>query len=71
MIRLSASAIGGANIPAEFRQKIGLDNRGDGIVVLNGPDGVGRRRWVTRGVVVVRQRAHRRCPRCGELSACD
>ena len=42
MIRLSASAIGGANIPAEFRQKIGLDNRGDGIVVLNGPE---VRRW--------------------------
>jgi hypothetical protein len=42
MIRLSASAIGGANIPAELRQKIGLDNRGDGIVVLNGPE---VRRW--------------------------
>ena len=33
--------------------------------------GIGRRRLVTRGVIVIRQRAHRRCPRCGELPACD
>ena len=42
-----ASAIGGANIPTEFRQKMGLDNRGDCIVVLNGPE---VRSWTERRV---------------------